>query len=382
MKQQASLKILICLLLTFFVPFLLGSILVYCYEKEKSSQDFVRHFQQTTQTMCNGLSEPLVYFAPQEGLRIARMMVRNHTEIVEIYAYSDLYKMLLVHIDIPERRQGDLLSQERTVFRKGEPVGKVRITVAPDTIINKMFSPFLQKILAIFLLMTLIGFLSMGLALRRYMILPMQKLLKQAYKISQGSMNTPCIWKGNDEFSILGKTIEDMRKKLSNRFRKIHSEARTDQLTGISNRLDFLEKSQKALNHTSTQKRPFSLIMFDLDDFKYINDNHGHAVGDQVLRMVSLTLKKNLRIGDIFGRWGGEEFLLAICLPPAKVCLLAEKLRQMILGVSYPMGIKVTASFGVAHAQEGDSLQTLLDKVDEAMYLAKKQGKNQVVESP
>ncbi len=288
--------------------------------------------------------------------------------------------MLLAYIDIPERRQGELLSQEQTVFREGEAIGKIRITVAPDPVINNIFSPFLQKVLIIFLAMSLMGFLSMGFAFRKYMILPMRKLLKQSNKITLGLMEEPCIWKGDDEFATLGKAFEDMRKRLFIRFHKIHTEARTDPLTGISNRLDFLEKAQKCLHQSSTQNKPFSLIMFDLDDFKEINDNYGHAVGDNVLKLISSNLKKNLRIGDIFGRWGGEEFLLAICLPPDKVCLLAEKLRQKILGISYPMGIRVTASFGVVHAQKEDSLQTLADKADEAMYLAKKQGKNQVVE--
>ncbi len=368
------------MLLTFFVPFLLGSSLVYWYEKGKRHQEFVLHFQQLTQSMCNSLNEPLAYFSPQEGLRVAQITIQNHPGIVEIYAYSSVYQMVLVHIDILKRRQDELLSHEQTVFREGKAIGKIRITVSPDTIINNIFSPFLQKVMIIFLGMSLIGFLSMGFAFRKYMILPMRKLLKQSNQITLGLMEEPCIWEGDDEFATLGKALEDMRKKLFIRFHKIHTEARTDPLTGISNRLDFLEKAQKCLHQSSIQNKPFSLIMFDLDDFKQINDHHGHAVGDKVLKLISLNLKKNLRIGDIFGRWGGEEFLLAICLPPDKVCLLAEKLRQVILGISYPMGIRVTASFGVVHAQEEDSFQTLTDKVDEAMYLAKKQGKNQVVE--
>ncbi len=380
MKQTTAVKLLIWLFLTFFIPFLLGSSLVYWYEKKEGRHALIQNLEHTTKKLAECLAEPIASFSPQEGLMIAQMIALDQN-VVEISVYSDIYQMSLVHIDIPERRKGELFSHEQRVFLEGDPIGKIRITVTANTIIKDIFSPFLKKILSIFLGMSVIGFLFMGLAFKRYLLVPMRKLLTQADKIGQGYMDEPFIWEGSDEFATLGKTIEQMREKLFIRFRKIDSQARTDQLTGISNRRDFLEKAKATLGQCRSQNKFFSLIMFDLDDFKNINDKHGHAVGDQVLNIVSFSLKNNLRSGDLFGRWGGEEFLLAICASSEEQgYLLAEKLRLVICNASYPMRLIVTASFGVAYAQEEDSFQTLLDKADAAMYLAKKQGKNQVVQ--
>ncbi len=381
MRQTTATKLLIWLFLTFFIPFLLGSSLVYWYEKKECRHVLIQNLQHTTKKLGECLAEPIASFSPQEGLRVAQMIAQDQN-IVEISVYSNIYQMFLVHIDIPERRNGELFSHEQTVSLEGEAIGKIRITVTSNTIIKDIFSPFLKKILSIFLGMSVIGFLSMGLAFKKYLVIPMRKLLTQADKIGRGDMgDEPFIWEGNDEFATLGKTIEQMREKVFIRFRKMDYQARTDQLTGISNRRDFLEKAKITLEQYRGQNKVFSLIMFDLDDFKKINDKYGHALGDQVLNIVSFSLKNNLRSGDLFGRWGGEEFLLAICSTSQEQAYqLAEKLRLVICNASYPMGILVTASFGVVQAQEEDSFQTLLDKADAAMYLAKKQGKNQVVQ--
>ncbi len=379
MRQTTSIKLLTCLFITFFLPFLVGGSLAYWYEKKECHQELVQNLHHNTKILAETLAEPVAFFSPQEGLRVAQMIALNEN-VVEISVYSEIYQMSLVHIDIPERRQGELLSHEQTVSLDGEVVGRVRMTVTANTIIKDIFSPFLKKILVIFLGMSVLGFLSMGVAFRKYLVLPMGKLLIQAGKIGQGNMEDSFIWQGNDDFAILGKTIEAMREKLFLRFRKIHLEARTDELTGISNRRDFLEKVELALALSRKQNQPFSLIMFDLDNFKSINDGYGHAVGDQVLHIVSFSMKQNLRQGDLFARWGGEEFLLALPgTSQTQACQLAEKLRQVISISNYPEKIHVTASFGVVEAKDGQLFQTLVDEVDEAMYMAKKQGKDRVV---
>ncbi len=352
---------------------------MYWHEQEESRRELVQNLHHNAKILAETLAEPVAFFSSQEGLRVAQMVALDEN-VVEIYVYSDVYQIPLVHIDIPERMTGELVSHEQNIFFEGDIVGHIRMAVTAKTIIKEIFSPFLKKILGIFLAMSVLGFLSMGFALRKYMVLPMDKLLIQAAKIGQGNMEESFSWEGDDEFAILGKTIEAMREKLFLRFRKIHLEARTDELTGISNRRDFLEKVEKALALAKKNNQPFSLIMFDLDDFKKVNDTYGHSIGDQVLHIVSVSMKQNLRGGDLFARWGGEEFLLALPGTPEKqACMLAEKLRQVISMAPYPEKIHVTASFGVVEAKDEQFFQTLVDEVDEAMYIAKKQGKNQVV---
>jgi polar amino acid transport system substrate-binding protein len=152
----------------------------------------------------------------------------------------------------------------------------------------------------------------------------------------------------------------------------------TDKLTGIYNRLKLDEMLMHKKNVYDRYKRVFSVIMFDIDDFKKVNDNYGHQVGDDVLKKISSIAELNKRKSDILGRWGGEEFLI-IC-PDTNLqgaLALAEKIREEI--EKYDFGIKtLTASFGVSEYSENDSIEKLIKRADDALYKAKKEGKNRV----
>ncbi|MBO1074833.1 GGDEF domain-containing protein [Roseomonas marmotae] len=159
----------------------------------------------------------------------------------------------------------------------------------------------------------------------------------------------------------------------------------TDALTGIANRRGFLEQAERALVASRGQGRPFSLITFDLDHFKAINDCAGHAGGDAVLRAVARRCQEALRAEDLLGRLGGEEF--AIALPGvdrAGALALAERLRQVLRevrpGFALP-GHYLSASFGIAVRQPGEGLNSLLLRADGALYAAKNAGRDQVHEA-
>jgi diguanylate cyclase (GGDEF)-like protein len=164
---------------------------------------------------------------------------------------------------------------------------------------------------------------------------------------------------------------------------EVSMRARTDALTGLSNRREFDEQLTRVVAETDRFGGNSSLIVADLDHFKLVNDSHGHDAGDAVLKHVAQILRDGVRTVDICARYGGEEFAILLPQTPGKGALeLAERLRQRIERVPVTAGgvsIPVTASFGVATYPEpvpyGDWLFPAADK---AMYSAKEEGRNRV----
>ncbi|MEO1093492.1 MAG: GGDEF domain-containing protein [Cyanobacteria bacterium J06638_28] len=146
--------------------------------------------------------------------------------------------------------------------------------------------------------------------------------------------------------------------------------ANTDHLTQVANRRAMSDR----LQHHLQTSRPCSAILLDLDHFKAINDTHGHEQGDQVLIMTAQLLTQALPETAWVGRWGGEEFIVVVETDQlATVMHWAETCRHRLEQHSFPTGTTVTASFGVAIAVAGDTLETLMKRSDEALYAAKRQ---------
>jgi diguanylate cyclase (GGDEF)-like protein len=172
-------------------------------------------------------------------------------------------------------------------------------------------------------------------------------------------------------------------KRSQLRFMKL---ARRDGLTGIFNRQHFVDEAEQQLQYCKKSARHACMLLIDLDHFKAVNDTHGHGVGDRVLQCAVEACQTHLRSTDVFGRLGGEEF--GILLPDCSLehaCRRAEQIRVAIAtaatGDSEP-GILISASFGVAvTARSGYELRRLLIHADEALYRAKREGRNRVVVS-
>jgi len=166
-------------------------------------------------------------------------------------------------------------------------------------------------------------------------------------------------------------------KELSDMLLKQSTE---DPLTGIYNRRYLENKLEEYVKLAQRHNRPLSLIMFDIDFFKHINDTFGHDVGDKVLKAVAKVVSENIRNTDIFTRYGGEEFvIIAPETTKEDAKILAEKLRSLIRNLHFEEGINVTCSFGVVSLEKHDTKETLLKRADEALYEAKKTGRNKVV---
>lgn len=156
--------------------------------------------------------------------------------------------------------------------------------------------------------------------------------------------------------------------------------ASTDALTGALNRHGFADVAAGELHRAQRYHRSLSLIVLDLDHFKAINDRHGHAVGDRVLREISRLVRDNLRAADVFCRWGGEEFvILTPEISDEDACRLAGKLALRMREHRADGLPHFTASFGVATYETGDDAESLFAKADHALYQAKSTGRDRVV---
>ena len=154
-------------------------------------------------------------------------------------------------------------------------------------------------------------------------------------------------------------------------------QAQTDPLTGLLNRRSVEDRIYSLMN----EDRAFSLVMCDLDNFKALNDTHGHEAGDRALRLFASTLKMSLRPGDYAARYGGEEFVLVFPDCSADGALRAvERLREeLAIACSGGGTPSFTASFGVADLRHGSTLDEILQQADDALLKAKREGKNRVL---
>ena len=155
--------------------------------------------------------------------------------------------------------------------------------------------------------------------------------------------------------------------------------ATTDTLTGICNRRHFDEVLASEISRAARFTNPLSLILFDVDHFKRVNDTFGHQAGDRVLTQLAVTVSSTIRTVDLFARWGGEEFV--VLLPGSDLDagrLLAEKLRMVLERQPFSDVGQVTCSFGVAEYAPDDNMDALIKKVDRCLYHAKASGRNRV----
>jgi two-component system chemotaxis response regulator CheY len=182
-----------------------------------------------------------------------------------------------------------------------------------------------------------------------------------------------------------GERILALQEQLVAAHEQMRKLAMTDPLTHLYNRramLDFLKRDEDRMRR---ERRPFGVVMMDLDHFKAINDRHGHGIGDEVLKTVSEHLNACVRGGDYVARWGGEEFLIALPgADPIQCAEVAERCRSLIAAQRHRLStgqvLSLTASFGSASTEgsERDDVAGLIQNADKALYWAKEAGRNRV----
>ena len=183
------------------------------------------------------------------------------------------------------------------------------------------------------------------------------------------------------EKSIAQKTYElaKQNQELEKKIIEVELVSNIDPLTQIANRKSFESELNKEIIRANRYLHPLTLAMFDLDNFKEVNDKYGHKVGDNILCNISQLVTKNIRNVDWFARWGGDEFVIIfpeLSLKDAHVA--CEKLRVIISEYKTTNKKSVTCSFGVAQYQADDSVNDLFQRVDKRLYISKELGRNQV----
>ncbi|TVP90306.1 MAG: sensor domain-containing diguanylate cyclase [Pseudomonadaceae bacterium] len=180
--------------------------------------------------------------------------------------------------------------------------------------------------------------------------------------------------------SVSVQKVEQLMAQLQSANQQLETLAHTDPLTKIWNRYRIEQAIDAEISAGDRYGRAFSLLLFDIDNFKAVNDTHGHELGDQVLATMAKAVMAALRSSDLFGRWGGEEFIvLAVETGADEAGLLAERLRVAVADTAFPPLSQVTISVGAARWQPGETRKQLIARADQAMYQAKQAGRNQTV---
>ena len=280
------------------------------------------------------------------------------------------------------------------------------VTVFPKELLATPAKKTARYIFILGLVSLVIELIMLLLVLREKVVKPLNHFKKASNRVGEGNYNNldeilyeNMSGKHSNEIEQVAETFVDMadhinkhnqtlEEKIEARTKELEKArleaeelARTDPLTSLDNRRAFFELGKFALLNAKRSSHNLSLIMLDIDHFKNINDNYGHAKGDEVLKKLSETLQKNSRASDLVARLGGEEFVLLLTGSTInETVLIAEKLRQEIKQIYIPVkkeNITFTASFGVAQLSNKEkTLDDLLAKADSALYAAKNSGRD------
>lgn len=232
------------------------------------------------------------------------------------------------------------------------------------------------------LLMGLIAYLF-----AKQILTPLTALTRGAQSVAEGNLSVRLPLTNNDELGFAIRVFNDMVAKLQQSQIELEALATTDALTGLANRKQIMKKLFNQFSHFQRYKTEFSLLMIDVDHFKKINDTYGHPAGDAVLRQLAEIFIETLRSLDSAGRYGGEEFLVIIAESfGEKAQQVAERIRQAVENHTFvyeKSSLKVNISIGVTTILVQDENEhILIRRADQALYQAKRNGRNQVAYLP
>lgn len=294
------------------------------------------------------------------------------------------------------------------LLREGREIGRLTMMLDRAAIHRAVYEAMLKSMLAsLALIGVMVGLVL--LLLRRHLQQPMQALAAALRRLAADDLGAYLDLhrpprRTRDEIDEVAAALSGLQQRvlrhvdeldarvaerteqLQRALEQLKILAVTDPLTGCHSRLAFSQKFPEAVAHAQRYERPLAVVFFDVDRFKVINDTHGHPVGDRVLAVAGQLLRETLRSSsDWVARYGGEEFVLV--LPEASLQQAvdaAERLRQMVeQDIHVPLdgggSLQITASFGAAQWQHGETGEQLLGRADAHLYAAKHAGRNRVM---
>ena len=244
------------------------------------------------------------------------------------------------------------------------------------------FSDFMMILIVGGIAVSALVILWLNVVLAKSIINPICCIMRDATKIGDGEYSSRLQWQRNDEIGDLAMAIDVMAEKLEKSHIELEALSCIDSLTGLSNRREYYRFFQKELDRAMRYGRNISLVIFDVDNFKKINDTYGHLVGDEVLHVLAQVMKGAIRTSDQIARYGGEEFVLT--LPEVATdgaYILSERIRKMIELIDYKtpdgVSIKITVSAGIASFPDNGKMEKeIFLAADTALYEAKNNGRN------
>ena len=308
----------------------------------------------------------------------------------------------------PEKIQ-ELLAEQFSGFGTGEDeyftditggmnIFKRDIETAPNPLICTVHKKSLQQIKDDHAIATVIfdlkaEILGQEIRLNKLRLMVSFIEIQGEIKISGMHISFPSIVHGKDEsyplkeledrMQVIGKMVEEETKTLKEAYKELSQIINMDKLTGLYSRNYMDEMMEDIFEQFRRFGRIYSLIIIDIDDFKYVNDNYGHHIGDEVLKITAKTVQEMIRNTDKAFRWGGDE--MVVILPQTSMKEAEEVAKRMMIVIeerAYPIKEKVTTSVGISSVRSEDACVDVFNRADQAMYQAKELGKNRMIIIP
>ncbi|MCB1934343.1 MAG: diguanylate cyclase [Nitrosomonas sp.] len=325
------------------------------------------------------------------------LLLASHTEIDPMIQLSPtLYKLLL---DNPGELYNFKDFSQEQVIGLAQKVKKLPILIVAERKYHEVFAARIAQRNLFLTLVCISIFIvaTIALYLGRSIVMPLQRLINATDQIVKGNLDIPITSvKQKDELGKLAQMFNQMTDKLrqsqdetstANEELKLKNQLLeklcvTDSLTGLYNRSKLNHIISDELSRSHRNKRPFTVLMIDIDYFKELNDSLGHIAGDEVLTTVSKTLSQSIRTIDFAARYGGDEFIIVLTETTAKEAMItADRIRSQVSGIFCKVinqSIKVTLSIGIAQSELKDTSPIdLINRADNALYKAKQAGRDQ-----